>query len=109
MPLWNKKVTIFSLLDSKLIELPKCAACQSRETQETWVIAESEDPWKMAIHSSILMEEISWIEDLVGYSPQCCKEWNTTEPMNMHAHLHKYKNKYAYNTLVGVNLYINLI
>ena len=33
----------------------------------------------MAMHSSILAWRIPWIESLVGYSPQGCKESDTTE------------------------------
>ena len=40
-----------------------------------------EDPLeeKMATHSSILAWKIPWIENLVSYSPQSCKESDTTE------------------------------
>ena len=50
--------------------------------QETWVPSLGyEDPLEkgMATHSSILTWRIPWTEELVGYSPWCHKELNTTE------------------------------
>ena len=51
--------------------------------QETTVQSLSrEDPQKeMAIHSSILAWRIPWTGELVGYSPQGCKESDMTEQL----------------------------
>ena len=50
--------------------------------QDTWVrLLGREDLLEkgMTTHSSILAWRIPWTEDLVGYSPQDCKELDTTE------------------------------
>ena len=50
--------------------------------QETWVRSLSwEDPLEkeMATHSSTLAWKIPWTGSVVGYSPQGCKESDTTE------------------------------
>ena len=39
----------------------------------------------MATHSSILSWRISWTEELVGYSPQGCKESDMTERLHFYA------------------------
>ena len=36
----------------------------------------------MVTHSNILVLEVPWTEDLVGYSPWSCKESDTTEQLN---------------------------
>ena len=49
---------------------------------ETWVQSLGwEDPLEkeLATHSSILAWKIPWTEELGGYSPQGCKESDTTE------------------------------
>ena len=43
----------------------------------------------MAIHSSILVWEIPWTEELVGYSPWGCKESDPTEQLSTHTHTPK--------------------
>ena len=50
-----------------------------RETQVQSL--DQEDPLEkgMATHSSILAWRIPWTEEPGGYSPQGCKEWDTTE------------------------------
>ena len=53
--------------------------------RETWVSSlGQEDPLEkeMAIHSSTLAWKIPWMESLVGYSPQGCKESDTTEQLH---------------------------
>ena len=50
--------------------------------QETWVQSLGwEDPLEegMADHSGIPAWRIPWTEDLAGYSPWGCKEWDRTE------------------------------
>ena len=50
--------------------------------QESWVqFLGREDPLEkgMETHSSFLAWKIPWTEELVGYSPWCHKELNTTE------------------------------
>ena len=42
---------------------------------------------EMATHSSILAWRIPWTESLAGYSPQGCKELDTTE-QHTHTHTH---------------------
>ena len=39
----------------------------------------------MATHSTLLLWRIPWTESLAGYSPQGCKELDTTE-VTQHAH-----------------------
>ena len=57
--------------------------------RETWVRSlGQEDPLEteMATHSSILAWRIPWTRSLVGYSPQGCKESDTTEQLLFHFH-----------------------
>ena len=59
-----------------------------QKTQEMQVgFLDQEDPLEpeMATHSSILVWEIPWTEELEGYSPYCQKELDTTEVLNTHA------------------------
>ena len=58
-------------------------------TQETWVqTLGQEDPLEkgMATRSSILAGESHGRRSLVGYSPQGCKESDTTERLQFHFH-----------------------
>ena len=41
----------------------------------------------MAAHSSILVRKIPWTEELVGYGPWGHKELDTTERLNVQAHV----------------------
>ena len=43
----------------------------------------------MATHSNILVLEVPWTEDLVGYSPWSCKESDMTELMHTKAQFHE--------------------
>ena len=61
--------------------------------QETWLPSLGrEDPLekRMATHSSILAWRIPWTEELVGFSPQGCKESDTADhillTIQMHVH-----------------------
>ena len=52
---------------------------------ETWVRSLGWDDLlekQTATHSSILAWEIHEQRSVVGYSPQCCKELDTTEQLN---------------------------
>ena len=62
-----------------------------QKTQEMQVgFLDQEDPLEpeMATHSSILVWEIPWTEELEGYSPWSCKESVMSEHMHTHIHTH---------------------
>ena len=79
--------------------------------QETWVWSLGwEDPLekRMSTHSSIPAWRIPWTEDLVGYSPWGCKEWDTTErlTLSLSPYQLEYWNKnihYLLNTFYTLN------
>ena len=58
--------------------------------QETWVQSPGgEDPLekRMATHSNILAQRISWTEEAGGLQSQGHKKWDMTEETE-HAHMH---------------------
>ena len=57
-----------------------CLPMQEMQESPVWSLG-WEDPLEeeMATHSSILAWKIPWTRNLVGYSPQSCKELDTTE------------------------------
>ena len=65
---------------------------EMQETQETWVRSlGQEDPLEkeMTTHSSILVQEIPWIEEPGDYSLWGCKELDTTEQLSMDIYVYK--------------------
>ena len=43
----------------------------------------------MTTHSSILAWQIPWTEEPGGYSPQSCKDLDTTEPLTLSLYTYK--------------------
>ena len=63
----------------------KESACHAGDARDPCLIHGSREPLEqeMATHCSILAWRVPWREGLVGYSPWCCKEWDTTEQLTL--------------------------
>ena len=82
---WGKLPSLHTWVACTDGSVGKESACNA-ETKEMWIGSLSQDnPLEegTATHSSILAWKIPWTESLVGYSPKCHKELDTTKQLNI--------------------------